>query len=197
MNKRVALNAAHPEYLGFQIDWPVFVKAPVLRVGGRVYKKNDVLPWAQLGVDPAKVAQLYRRKYIIHDNTRAVEESLGDRLGEMSQKNLHRLATLMNDHFKKKHCATAQEFKQKRCRASNNEETQRRYIRQFLYKNPSMSDFFLENREHFITKVIETPQEDTPEVNTEVSQEETPEVNPEVTQEETPEVTQEDTPEKV
>lgn len=147
-------NEAHPRYLGFQLDWPVYVKCPVLVMQGKTYKRGDYFPWSEVQADPEKVASMYQQKLIHHDQNKTKDEGFGDRLGEMSGSGLKSLVGLMNNHLKKNHCASEEEFKRKRCRQSSILDTQRRFVRQFLAKNPYMTDFFLENRDDFITKVI-------------------------------------------
>jgi hypothetical protein len=157
---RTLMNEAHPEYLGWQIDWPLYVKVPVLNVQGKVYSKGDYLPWAELKLDPSKIAQMYRQKMVYHNSNFAKEDGYGDRLGEIKNTNLRGLVQMMNHHLKKEHCATEEEFKKKRCRQSNVGDTQRRFIRQFLAKNPYMSDYFLSIRDNYIVKVIDEPEKE-------------------------------------
>jgi hypothetical protein len=157
---RTLMNEAHPEYLGWQIDWPLYVKVPVLNVQGKVYSKGDYLPWAELKLDPSKIAQMYRQKMVYHNANFTKEEGYGDRLGEMSNHNLQSVVNLMNTELKKKHCSTDEEFKRKRCRKSTIGDTQRRFIRQFLAKNPYMTDYFLSIRDRHITKIIDAPEKE-------------------------------------
>jgi len=152
MNHKIAMNNAHPSYLGWQIDWPLYVKSPILKAQGKVYKKHDYFPWAELSLDPAKVAAMYKQGLLNHDAVKSKEEGQGDRLGEMTADNLKKLANNLNTKMKKEHSATEEEFKRKRCRMSSLPDHQRRYIRQFLSKNPYMTDYFLSIRDNYITK---------------------------------------------
>ena len=52
----------HPQYLGWQIDWPVFVKIPFSG-----YQQGDHFDWVAKNVDPARVAQLYSTGQIYHN----------------------------------------------------------------------------------------------------------------------------------
>lgn len=149
----------HPSYLGWQMDWPLYVKAPMLNIQGRVYKKGDYFPWAEVNADPERIATMYKNGMLYHNQDKAVEDGLGDRLGEMSGNRLKALVTLLNSELKKKHCATEDEFKRKRCRVSTIADTQRRFIRQFLAKNPYMNDFFHSVRDQFIVQVLEDTKE--------------------------------------
>jgi len=155
MNPRQAYNEAHPEYLGWQMDWPLFVKSPVLRTTNKVFKRGDYFPWAEMQLDPQKVSHLYNQKIVYHDANLAVNEGLGDRIGEISGTKLRNLAQMLNNELKKKHSATEEDFKRKRCRISSIPDTQRRFIRQFLSKNPYMNDYFLSIRDTYITKKAE------------------------------------------
>lgn len=155
MTSKTQQNTAHPEYLGWQMDWPLYVKAPLVVVAGRTYSKGDYFPWAESNFEPDKIARMYSQKLLHHDAPRATEEGHGDRLGEMSTGKLHDLVSMLNDNLKKEHCATEAQFKQKRCRKSSIVDTQRRFIRQFLSKNPYMSDYFLSIRDNYISKTGE------------------------------------------
>jgi hypothetical protein len=154
-NQRTLMNEAHPEYLGWQADWPLYVKAPMLTIKGKVFKKGDYFPWAEMQVEGKRVAQMYRQKLVYHNANFAKADGHGDRLGEMTTQKLRSVVGLLNNELKKNHCATEEEFKKKRCRQSVNAETQRRFIRQFLSKNPYMNDYFMSIRDDFITKVVE------------------------------------------
>ena len=146
MKPRQMQNEAHPDYLGWQMDWPLFVKSPILRVNNKVFSRGDYFPWAEMKIEAKKVAHFYNRKLVHHNAIKATETGEGDRLGEMSQRQIKTLVLRMNTEMKKVHCATEEQFKRLRCRQSTVLDTQRRYVRQFLARNPYMSDFFIENR---------------------------------------------------
>lgn len=160
MNQRQAMNSAHPEYLGWQMDWPLYVKSPVLRTSNKVFARGDYFPWAEMQLDPHKVFSLYQTGIVHHDARKATEEGHGDRLGEINGRDLTSLVGLLNNDLKKKHTATEEEFKRKRCRQSSIPDTQRRFIRQFLSKNPYMTDYFLETREMYLKKPVEKKEEE-------------------------------------
>lgn len=157
MNSRQTYNEAHPDYLGWQADWPLFVKSPILKVDTKVFKRGDYFPWAEMNLEAHKIAHMYTQKMVYHDATKAKETGEGDRLGEINNRDLRSIVNLMNTELKKSHCATEQEFKKRRCRQSNVVDTQRRFIRQFLSRNPYMGEYFLSVRERFLDK--NTPQE--------------------------------------
>lgn len=156
MKPRQLQEQAHPSFLGWQMDWPVFVKTPVLTVSGKVFKRGDYFPWSELQVDPSRVALMYNQKLLNHDANKVQENGLGDRLGEINGRDLKSLVHLLNTDMRKNHCATEEEFKRKRCRQSAKPETQRIYLRQFLNKNPYMSEAFLKYRESYLDKKVET-----------------------------------------
>lgn len=158
---RTLTNEAHPEYLGWQVDWPLYVKVPVLTTQGKVYKRGDYFPWAEIQVDPKKVSQMYRQKLVYHNDNFAKQDGHGDRLGEMNAQQLKSLAQMLNTELRKKHCATEEDFKRKRCRFSTIKDTQRRFLRQFLAKNPYIHEYFMSIRDSYITKTVEVeePQE--------------------------------------
>jgi hypothetical protein len=153
---------AHPEYLGWQIDWPLYVKAPMINMRNKVFKKGDYFPWSEMQVEPHRIAQLYRQKLVYHNAQLAQNDGKGDRLGEMSQDAMKKLAQMLNTELKKNHCATEEEFKKKRCRMSVVKDTQRRFIRQFLAKNPYMNDYFLSIRDMYIPKKVEEEPKEQP-----------------------------------
>lgn len=160
MNYKIEMNKAHPSYLGWQVDWPLYVKGPMLTARGKVFKRGDYFPWAEMQFDPVRIAAMYKQGLLHHNATISEQEGHGDRLGEITGKKLYSLANMLNVEMKKKHCATEEEFKRKRCRVSTVADTQRRFIRQFLSKNPYMHDYFVSIREDYITKVIEEPAEE-------------------------------------
>lgn len=161
MTVRSERNEAHPEYLGWQMDWPLYVKSPVLTVGTKVFRRGDYLPWAEMNLDPKKISRLYATKQVHHDAKSAKEDGLGDRLGEMSQHQLRSLVQQMNYKLRKDHCAREEDFKKRRCRQSSNLDTQRRFVRQFLSKSPYMGDYFIELRDQILksTPRVEETQE--------------------------------------
>lgn len=150
---------SHPRYLGWQMDWPIYVKVPVLNVRNKVFKRGDYFPWAEMQLDPERIATMYLQGMLYHNEEKAKTDGHGDRLGEMSLDAMKKLAQMLNTELRKKHCATEEDFKRKRCRVSAIAETQRRFIRQFLAKNPYINDYFLSIRDNYIVKKVEEPQE--------------------------------------
>jgi len=140
--------SAHPSYLGFQVDWPVFVKIP-FQSANKFWKRGDAFPWAEMNLDQKAVATLYASGYIYHNPELEKETKVGDRLGEMTSKELKRLVIQLNDIVKKR-TTTAEEYKQKRCRQSTIPDKQRGLIRRFLRANAYIVEDFYRIRDDII-----------------------------------------------
>ena len=86
----------HPSYLGFQLDWPVFVKIP-FTAGGKNLKRGEHFNWTgMVGVEADRVATLYAAGYIYHNTELEVQNKVGDRLSEMNGPKLDNLVNLLN-----------------------------------------------------------------------------------------------------
>lgn len=136
----------HPSYLGWQIDWPVFVKMPFTAFG-KYWKKGELFNWhSQITADPKKIATLYASGYIYHNKEFTKEQKVGDRLGEMNSEQLYRVVSDLNAHLKK-NVATTQEFNKKKCKLSKIDDKQRGLLRSFLRQQPWIVDYFYEIRD--------------------------------------------------
>lgn len=138
----------HPNYLGWQVDWPVFVKRPFTSAGLN-YNIADEFKWAESGIAQDKVHQLYASGFIHHNKELEKETKAGDRLVEMSQEQLKTAVTLLNAELKKRTTST-KEFQEKRCRQSTIAEKQRGLIRRFLYSNPWVHEVYYEIRDKIL-----------------------------------------------
>jgi len=139
----------HPNYLGFQVDWPVFVKMPFTSFG-KPWKKRQHFDWQnQINPDPAKISILYSAGYIHHNEVLEVETKVGDRLGEMNTEQLTSLVRLMNNHVKKV-TSTVTEYNKKKCKQSLVDDRQRGLIRSFLRNNAYIMDIFYETRDKLL-----------------------------------------------
>lgn len=139
----------HPRYLGWQMDWPVFVKTP-FSAFGKPWKKHQLFDWQNYtGSDPEKVAQLYAAGFIYHNQELQKEFKAGDRLGEMNPSELKRLVFLLNDELKK-NTSNRDEFNKKKCKQSTIEDKQRGLIRTFLIRQPWITDKFYEFRDSIL-----------------------------------------------
>lgn len=142
-------HTAHPTYLGWQIDWPVFVKIPFTAFG-KYWKKGELFNWhTQHSVKPEDIAQLYAANFIYHNREMEVGQKVGDRLGEMGIEQLFTVVRLLNDHLKK-NTATSQEFNKRKCKGSKVADKQRGLIRSFLRHQPWIVDHFYEIRDEVL-----------------------------------------------
>jgi len=132
----------HPSYLGFQLDWPVFVKVP-FTAGGKNLKRGEHFNWTgMVGVEADRVATLYAAGYIYHNTELEVQNKVGDRLSEMNGPKLDNLVNLLNAVVKDRTSSTT-EFERKRCKKSKLDDKQRGLIRRFLNANHwVMEDFY-------------------------------------------------------
>jgi len=90
----------HPSYLGWQVDWPVFIKMPVT-ADNRDWKRGDHFNWLERGLHQDKVAILYASGYLYHNEELVVQTKVGDRLSEFSGKQLELLVNLLNSEVKR------------------------------------------------------------------------------------------------
>lgn len=134
----------HPIYLGWQIDWPLFVKAPFSEHG-----RGELFDWVRLGLEPQRVSQLYNAGFLYHNKDLEIQYKVGDRLDEMDIEKMTSLVRLMNDVVKKK-AVTAQEYNRVKCTQSKIETKQRAFIRSFLRNNPWIQEQFESFRDHLL-----------------------------------------------
>jgi hypothetical protein len=140
----------HPVYLGWQVDWPLFVKIP-FSSGGRNWIKGEEFKWAELGVDQDRVAKLYSISYVHHNPELEKQNKVGDRLHEMDEGQLKTLVNLLNAELKSRTVST-KDYQEKRCRQSRISMKQRGLIRRFLYSNKWCEEFFYETRDKILGK---------------------------------------------
>jgi hypothetical protein len=144
----------HPNYLGWQVDWPVFVKAPFI-ADGKQWEITEHFNWLNRDLDPQAVSRLYNAGFIYHNKDLEVETKVGDRLGEMSMGQLDTLVTLLNAEVKSRTNSTA-EYTSKKVKQSKIEEKQRAFVRGFLRHNRWIEDKFYEIRDSILDKVDTT-----------------------------------------
>ena len=135
----------HPTYLGWQVDWPVFIKMPLL-ADNTNWKRGDHFNWAERGIDQDKVATLYASGYIHHNKDLEVQTKVGDRLSELAGKELETLVNLLNVEVNKRTSSKA-EFESKKCKKSKVDDKQRGLIRRFLNVNRWITEDFYEIRD--------------------------------------------------
>jgi hypothetical protein len=136
----------HPSYLGFQLDWPVFVKIPFV-ADGKQLKKGDYFNWSVMhNVTEEKVAILYASGYIHHNKELEVQNKVGDRLSEMNGQKLETLVNLINAEVKSR-TSSVTEFERKKCKKSKIDDKQRGLIRRFLHSNHWITEDFYRMRD--------------------------------------------------
>lgn len=142
----------HPSYLGFQVDWPVFVKIP-FTADGRHYGKGEHFNWLTMySVDVQKVATLYAAGYVYHNSDLEVQTKVGDRLSEMDNSQLDLLVTRLNSLVQAK-VNSVTEFEKKRCKKSKIADKQRGLLRSFLRQNMWIEDKFFEVRDSILAPI--------------------------------------------
>lgn len=135
----------HPSYLGWQVDWPLFIKMP-LSADAKEWKRDEHFNWLERNIEADKVARLYASGYLHHNTELEVQSKVGDRLSEMQGNQLKTLVTLINAEVKKRTSST-NEFENKRCKQSTLDDKQRGLIRRFLVGNRWIMDDFYKMRD--------------------------------------------------
>jgi len=123
----------HPIYLGWQIDWPIFIKIPFTS-GGRSWVKGEEYKWMNHGFDQSAVAKLYSIGYVHHNPALEAQNKVGDRLHEMDTAQLKTLVRLLNVELKDRTVST-KDYEIKRLRQSAIPAKQRGLIRGWMYSN--------------------------------------------------------------
>jgi hypothetical protein len=138
----------HPTYLGFQVDWPVFVKN-TFSAANKNWTRGEHFNWQERRLDQYKVYTMYASGYLYHNTELEKENKVGDRLSEMNSEQLLTMVTLLNGVVKKR-TSTAQEFQDKRCRQSKIDDKQRGLIRSWLRKNTWVEDDYYKFRDQVL-----------------------------------------------
>ena len=138
----------HPSYLGWQVDWPVFIKMPV-EANGKKWKRGEHFNWLEQSIDQDKVAILYATGYLYHNKELEVQNKVGDRLSELSGKQLDTLVTLLNAIVKDR-TSSANEFNIKKCKKSKIDDKQRGLIRRFLNNSAWITEDFYRIRDDIL-----------------------------------------------
>jgi hypothetical protein len=140
----------HPTYLGWQVDWPVFVKLPLL-ADSKNWKRGDHFNWAERGVDQDRTAALYASGFLYHNRELEVQTKVGDRLSELAGKQLESLVNLLNVEVKSRTSSTS-EFEAKKCKKSRVDDKQRGLIRRFLNGNRWITEDFYTIRDKVLVE---------------------------------------------
>ena len=144
-------NNMHPTYLGWQVDWPVFVKVPFTAVG-KQWQKQEHFNWLNRNISENVVAQLYASGYLYHNKELEKQAKLGDRLEEMDSSKLYSLVTMLNSQVKSRTNSVA-EYNAKKCKQSKIDQKQRGMIRSFLITNRWIEDHFYDTRDKILEEV--------------------------------------------
>ena len=127
----------HPIYLGWQVDWPLFVKVPF-----GDWKRFQHYNWIDRDIAPERVASLYASGFLHHNKALEGDSKVGDRLNEMTIDQLDTLVNLLNAKVKE-FTNSVKEFNDRRCKKSRILDKQRGLIRRFLYSsNWTTEDFY-------------------------------------------------------
>ena len=140
----------HPTYLGWQVDWPVFIKIPV-SANGKNWKRGDHFNWLERSMDEDKVASLYVSGYLHHNKELEVQTKVGDRLSELAGKQLESLVNSLNIEVKKR-TSSKSEFDAKKCKKSKVDDKQRGLVRHFLNNNNWVTEDFYNIRDKVLTE---------------------------------------------
>lgn len=135
----------HPLYLGFQLDWPLFVKTP-FSADGNNWKRGDHFNWLERSIPQDAVASLYVTGFCYHNSDLEVQNKVGDRLSEMANAQLATLVNLLNAEVKAR-TSSATEFDKKKCKKSTLDDKQRGLIRRFLNNSNWISEDFYRIRD--------------------------------------------------
>jgi hypothetical protein len=138
----------HPTHLGWQVDWPVFVKLPLL-ADSKNWKRGEHFNWLERGMQQDKIATLYASGYLYHNTELEVQSKVGDRLSELAGKELETLVNLLNAEVKARTSSTA-EFETKKCKKSKIDDKQRGLVRRFLNSNRWITEDFYEIRDKIL-----------------------------------------------
>lgn len=141
---------AHPTYLGFQVDWPVFVKRP-FKAGKKRYERGEHFNWPEVGAEERDVAALFANGFIYHNPDLEAEHKVGYRLHELTTGQLRSLVSLLNDRVKSR-TESKEQYNKIRVRVSRIPEKQRTMIRRFLHNNPSFEEDYYEIFEYAVSK---------------------------------------------
>jgi len=138
----------HPTYLGWQVDWPVFIKMPV-SANGKNWKRGEHFNWLEQSLDRDKVAILYATGYLYHNKELEVQNKVGDRLSEFSGNQLETLVNLLNTVVKDRTSST-NEYNIKKCKKSKIDDKQRGLIRRFLNNSAWITEDFYAIRDKIL-----------------------------------------------
>tara|TARA_R110000822_G_scaffold57259_4_gene144135 strand:+ start:2092 stop:2517 length:426 start_codon:yes stop_codon:yes gene_type:complete len=135
----------HPSYLGWQIDWPVFVKMPFTS-DSKQWLNQEHFNWLNRGLSSEAVGLLYGQGFIYHNRELEKQNKVGDRLSELTGPQLDKLVGLLNAEIKSNTNSTT-EYTEKKVKQSKLDAKQRALLRSYLRNNNWIEDKFYEIRD--------------------------------------------------
>ena len=141
-------NYTHPSFLGWQIDWPVFVKRPFTS-DGKQWETQDHYNWLNRGIGSDAVASLYVQGFIHHNRALEKQAKVGDRLSELTGPQLDKLIGLLNAEVKANTNST-KEYNEKKVKQSKIDAKQRALLRSYLRNNNWIEETFFEIRDSIL-----------------------------------------------
>lgn len=136
------------------INKPVFVQDYYkgLTYRGRLYEYNDLFPWQELGMSEQDFLMLYSVDRLYHNESLEADQKVGDRLAELSFKDLKTLVNLLNTSIKSKTTSTT-EFNKLKIKQSTKEDRQRALVRAWLARNAWAAEAFYEVRDNLLETI--------------------------------------------
>ena len=138
------INYNHPLYLGWQMDWPIFVKRPFTS-DGKEWKVQEHYNWLGRDISSEAVSYLYLQGYVHHNRELEKQAKVGDRLSELTGPQLDKLVGLLNAEVKANTNST-KEYNDKKVKQSKIDAKQRALLRSYLRNNRWIEDKFFEIR---------------------------------------------------
>ena len=135
----------HPSYLGWQIDWPVFVKTPFTS-DSKQWQNKEHFNWLNRGLGSEVVGLLYTQGFIYHNRDLEKQQKVGDRLSELTGPQLDKLVGLLNAEIKSNTNSTT-EYTEKKVKQSKLDAKQRALLRSYLRNNKWIEGKFYEIRD--------------------------------------------------
>lgn len=134
----------------FQDSYPVFVRKQAgITYNGKHYKIDKQFPWKEIDCPYETARQLFLSDQIYHNPELEKQNKVGDRLEELSGKDLKTFVDRVNAHVKAE-TNSADEYKKKKVKVSRVDEKQRGLIRSWLRNNAWAEDKYFEIRDNLL-----------------------------------------------
>jgi len=138
----------HPSYLGWQLDWPLFVKRPFTS-DNKEWQPTEHYNWLNRGIGSEAVANLYIQGFVHHNRDLEKQAKVGDRLSELAGPQLDKLIGLLNAEVKANTNST-KEYNEKKVKQSKIDAKQRALLRSYLRNNNWIEETFFEIRDSIL-----------------------------------------------